>query len=539
MSEREWRKSREIVERIVVEGELILLTPTSLGNGDANGLTDIPLLLDEVEGKALLTGTSIAGALRNYLRECFFNYGISEESQYKDDKGKRLKDANGKELSLPIITQLFGSLEDDGAQSYLIVDDSIGGEPQTELRDGVRIDGTTRTAIDKAKFDLELLEAGMTFPLRFELLITQDQESNKAKLISAFATALQGFENSEIFLGARKRRGYGECKVEKWRVKVFDLIDKDKNDLVDWLKNGAENLANLEVPEQNSILTALSVSATQDQRESFELNACFALDGSILIRSGSKLDAAGNAQPDAVHLRSKRNGNSQPIVSGTSLAGVLRHRALRIANTINLPKDFVEKIFGVDMDELKERNKTRKQNGLEDEQPFASRLEVAESVIDAAKTNSLVQTRVKIDRFTGGAFEGALFDAAPVFAKSGEQALAINLKLRNPKKCEIGLLLLLLKDLWTSDLTIGGESSIGRGRLKGLGTELNYKNGDNRWLVKLKGDASDTASVVIEEYFEQNGAVKTDKKDEGYRFLNKFVDDLNTKNWETEASDVG
>ncbi len=33
-------------------------------------------------------------------------------------------------------------------------------------------------------------------------------------------------------------------------------------------------------------------------------------------------------------------------------------------------------------------------------------------------------------------------------------------------------MLLLLKDLWTGDLPIGGESSVGRGRLKGLSATL-------------------------------------------------------------------
>ena len=34
------------------------------------------------------------------------------------------------------------------------------------------------------------------------------------------------------------------------------------------------------------------------------------------------------------------------------------------------------------------------------------------------------------------------------------------------------MLLLLLKDLWTGDLPLGGESSIGRGRLRGLEAKL-------------------------------------------------------------------
>lgn len=556
MSEREW-DSREIVERIIVEGDLVLLTPTSLGNGDSDGLTDISLLLDEAEEekKALLTGTSIAGALRSYLRERVLNYEISEESQYTDSNGRRLKNK-----SLPIVTQLFGSLEDDdGTQSCLIIDDALSShQPTTELRDGVKIDGKTRTAEEGKKFDLELIEAGTTFKLRFELLISaakkKDEDGNEVpmfpprnELLKALATSLQGFEAGEIHLGARKRRGYGECKVNEWQSINYDL--NTSQGLIDWLKYGAKEFKKLTDKEEkelnlvkdSSILKALLNDKTKteldDKREWFEMTACFALDGSMLIRSGSKLNISEKGQPDTVHLRSKhKDRGSVPVVSGTSLAGVLRHRAVKICNTIadGKGKNFVEKIFGVDMEELKERNK----NKVTKKQPYASRLEVKETFIK--NTNDLVQTRVKIDRFTGGAFEGALFDAAPVFAKDHKQALAITLKLRNPKYCEIGLLFLLLKDLWTSDLAIGGESSIGRGRLKGLGAGLNFKNGAGSWSVKLKGDAGDNAKVEIEEYFEKVGEVKTDKKkEEGYSFLNKFVDALNERNWETEANNVG
>ena len=63
------RNHRHIVERIIVKGTLILDTPTCLGSGDADGDTDLVLLRDSIEDKALLMGSSIAGALRNYLRE--------------------------------------------------------------------------------------------------------------------------------------------------------------------------------------------------------------------------------------------------------------------------------------------------------------------------------------------------------------------------------------------------------------------------------------------------------------------------------------
>lgn len=87
----------------------------------------------------------------------------------------------------------------------------------------------------------------------------------------------------------------------------------------------------------------------------------------------------------------------------------------------------------------------------------------------------MIQNRIAIDRFTGGAYQGALFNEQPVFPKESTRVV-LNMKLHKPENYEIGLLLLLLKDLWTNDLPIGGTSSIGRGRLKGIEATLTQYN---------------------------------------------------------------
>jgi CRISPR/Cas system CSM-associated protein Csm3 (group 7 of RAMP superfamily) len=103
-----------------------------------------------------------------------------------------------------------------------------------------------------------------------------------------------------------------------------------------------------------------------------------------------------------------------------------------------------------------------------------------------------VQTRVKIDRFTGGAFESALFTEQPLVGKPDSE-VKLHLTLRvphneTPKESELGLLLLLLKDLWTGDLPIGGESGIGRGRLKGK--EATFSVGSEKWGFKESPDGT-------------------------------------------------
>ena len=44
--------------------------------------------------------------------------------------------------------------------------------------------------------------------------------------------------------------------------------------------------------------------------------------------------------------------------------------------------------------------------------------------------------------------------------------------LRNQDEAAFGLMLLVLKDLWTGDLSIGGEKAIGRGVFNGIFADL-------------------------------------------------------------------
>ena len=445
--ERIKRSQRKIVKRLIVRGTLVLDTPVCLGNGnsDSDNPIDLMLLRDSISDRALLTASSIAGALRNYLHDY-------ENGYQKEEKQESLA------------TTLFGGIrsQDDGDQSSIIIGDSLSIDPAPtiELRDGVKIDSETGTAKEKAKYDLELLAAGTKFPLYFEVVICEKDDDDKAKLIKALGLTLQGLEKGEISFGIKKRRGFGRCHVKAWQTWLFDLRKDDER--LQWLMFDHESV-NLSETQQTyeSIVEGLGIKLDdEDKRDHFLLRATFKLASPLLIRSSPRFD---QVTPDVIHLRSYRpnkNGNklnSVPILSGTSLAGVLRHRAERIIRTLGKNTEMLDRLFGV----VKENEKNVK----------ASRLIVNEAVIN--KTKDLVQNRIAIDRFTGGAYHGALFDEQ-ILCGSDETILTLNLELRQPRKAEIGLLLLLLKDLWTSDLPVGGGSSIGRGRLQGIHAKMTW-----------------------------------------------------------------
>jgi CRISPR/Cas system CSM-associated protein Csm3 (group 7 of RAMP superfamily) len=445
MSAHPLAKSRQLSKRWVIEGDLVLQTPTHLGNGDTDGIVDMPLLLDEATGRALLPGTSLAGALRNYLRER--RHGFE----------KRAPDA--------LIEALFGGEkgDDEGNQSALIIDDALGEMPGIELRDGVRIDPITRTAkidVDNGilrgyKYDLQLLEAGTTFPLRMELLLSRGNDQQQMKQM--LALALHGLEAGEVAIGLRKRRGFGVCRVERWRVTRYDFTKP--TDLLAWLAEDHPDWKFAPGDQRSgqhiADLLGVSLERVEDRRNLCRIHAHFIIDGSLLIRAGFGEQDRG---PDTVHLHSARPGGARkPVLSGTSLAGALRHRAERILRTIGNAAQattMIDNMFGPARITSGDKQKAR-----------SSRLIVSETVIE--NPVNLVQNRIRIDRFTGSVHGTGLFNEQPVFGKN-DTLVTIDLTLRNPQDAEIGLLLLLLKDLWTGDLPLGGEIGIGRGRLKGV-----------------------------------------------------------------------
>lgn len=442
----QWLKSRELRERIIVTGILTLESPAHIGNDDGDGLLDMPIHLDSFEGIPLLPGSTLAGALRNYVRqhdESLAKTLFGQVSSREDGTGESVSQTN---------------------ESLLIVDDALGyapsGQWRVELRDGVTIEPKSRTASDAQKFDIELLAAGTQFPLSFELCLRKGED--QTALLQAFAVALDGLAKGQIHLGKRKRRGFGRCRVDGWQIARFNM--QDTAGMLEWLRYDpiqALDQTKTATPESlvQDIFQGLYVSAATVQPYICTVNAYFRLDGSLLIRSLP--DDADDA--DMVHLRSWRKEKDEykqkPVLSGTSLAGALRARALRIANTVGKQgEDFIDGLFGYRVKSKEDKT-----------QLTASRLWVEETEIKAPVP--LVQSRVKIDRFTGGSFPGALFSQEAAW---GSNETRVNVKLnlqaapRDARKdAEIGLLLLLLKDLWTGDLPLGGESSVGRGRLAG------------------------------------------------------------------------
>jgi len=441
---------RPMAARWVITGEMRLETAAHLG-GEGDAAVDMAVLRDPKEGVPLLPGTSLAGALRSHLADVLGGYRSSEQQEVEELFGT----ARSPKRQEPTAPFEGAPSDDAGSQSLLIVFDSLGTLPDgaaPEIRDGVAIDPATGTAEAHKKFDFEILPAGTCFPVRVELIVGDLKK--EAQLLVLLVTALNGLGEGDIGLGMRRSRGLGAISVHDWKAVRHDLATPQG--WLCWLTSDHEKPIGDHVPGHGSAAEAiraafpnLKIEKFADRRRRLLVDLKLDLAGDLLVRS----PAADAGAPDVVHLHSA----GKPVLPGTGLAGALRAQALRIARLVRESQGdwdkFVDRLFGPRL----EREDANSQGG----QAMASRLRISESFIENGEGRR--QTRIAIDRFTGGVVRGALFD---------EQVLAggnlkVRLELRDPADAETGLLLLLLKDLLSGDIPVGGAVSVGRGVLRG------------------------------------------------------------------------
>jgi len=429
-----------VVERIFIRGTLVLTSPLCIGTGDHDSRIDAPVLRG-VDGIPYIPGTSLAGALQACLRESFAPVDEHDAARF------------------------WGSSTDDGVQSAFIVGDAtvLTGclEWAVEERDGVSIDATTGTAIDGRKYNFDVVPAGNRFSWISEVVVRACDDPAMTECLSK--TVLSSLESGLVPVGAHTTKGFGRLELRDATVCVFDMTQAD----------GVE--AYLRYCQDGNLDSGhpLTCEPLAPSDRDFTIEGDFRLTSSLMVRSYSTKPE----DPDETHIKS----GGQDVLPGTSLKGVLRHRAAMILAALGEQDpeqtEGFRSLFGYA--ETAHQATGKKVGSLR------SRLFVDEAVITGA--HSELQTRVQIDRFTGGVRKGAFLEAMPLWSNHGDERLHLCLRVHRCKGWEAGLLMLLLKDLWTSDLPVGGEHAVGRGGLTGLSAAIHQ--GTHSCEIKPDGDA--------------------------------------------------
>ena len=405
-----------IVRRIVIKADAKLKTPALIGSGIGDN-TDSDVLRDS-RGDPYLPGSTLAGVLRSLLNK---NDGEA----------------------------LFGSHKEDGAMSALYVLDAALENEEGKAAvivelDGVALEADSKIAVRGKKYDFEAVETSSKFRIRLMLV---EREGDKGKGLEESLDKLAGaLVSGHVALGAKTRRGFGQIVCEPAQKLVFDFAANSKDALKNW-----ESFT----WDANWKETETIAGNAGDPRFSV-LVAALHLDGSIMIRDSRNIfdrNDAADMMPDYQHISS----GGQAVIFGTSWAGAIK------SGLCGLLKRRYPDVAGKYLDSVFGFVTEGKNGGDEKAAPSkvvfdASFLEEEDHAVDGYRDI----TRVKIDRFTGGAATGALFREKPWYG--GKTKLTI----RFPKGDEAirALLLLALDAIGKGLIRVGGETGVGRGFFK-------------------------------------------------------------------------
>lgn len=448
--------SARIIKKIIFNIPMQTYSPLRISSGVDDGITDI-LVLKDKKGKAFIPGTSITGVLRAKMSNIY---------------GDRAVD------------RLFGSIDDDGNQSMINISDIVLENAKIMNRDGIKIDSFTGVSKQGAKFDFEAIDKGATGDLYIEVTLRESCLSEQNKPNISYRKEHKDFAiNGDVYgeltatiadilteginVGSLTTKGYGKIKSrEPVKMYVFDF--KNPQGAMKWWQYLNEGILQDVAYTGNNSVAVVS-------EEDFVMQMEFALTSSMIIRD---YDVDTDDEKEKIAAVQMKSGEDF-VIPATSIKGVLKSRAYKILMNLNHhdeqeAEDFLDKLMGRETDNKEDKGQK-------------SRLYIDEVYIRPNILHSKKQSRNRIDRFTGGTIDSALFTDKPIWQTDKSKAtIAINLQVQNCDEKEAGLMLLVMKDLWLGDLAIGGNKAIGKGVLKGKKCTIQYAG--ESFLIQDDGD---------------------------------------------------
>ena len=505
--------SRAINHRFRITGRLVAVTPISVAGLDGASTADMELAVNG-RGQFYVPGTSLAGPMRAWFFEVF---------------------CKGPTEALWGRTPARNS-KDEGHASYVTVEDAVvvtGAEP--EIRDGVGIDRVTGTAAQGFKFDRQVLPKGtaLCFGMTVEAPhknglpdnVSDDSIDAAVRGIAQLLHAMQDgavrlggakpvrlrrrcgveMQGRAIRLGGAKTRGLGRLSLKDLRIERDELGTRDG--VLARLKGGASKVGGIELIDPDHEKNARSLG-------SIRIAITWRADGPVMMKSGEE-----GLTIDMLPLMSSDGEKLVQVLTGAGIKGVLSAHSERICRTLFDPRDtgipddllkqlearhpLVQLLYGAGK---KKENRNNGERGL-----GLGALSVddcyGDVAIEAARWRKLLsaergneksegafrpagkivedaglETRLRpaahvaIDRWTGGAADGALYSVLePIDTKWGPIELTIDprrllaIDPKHPATSEtralaaVTLLILTLRDLARGSIPLGFAGNRGMG----------------------------------------------------------------------------
>jgi len=279
-------------------------------------------------------------------------------------------------------------------------------------------------------FASEYVPAGSTFEVELE---ADEINETDVKDILGLLKCFDGSEHATLGKGISQGQGRVEWKCEK--ISYLD-IEKVKN----WLNDPNGKLEHVKLqPIEFTRILKKSLTKIEIQ---LNFSAPFLVNDAYLVKE--KNEDNSQEENEKIHdLEFSRLPNGKPIIPASSLRGALRGQCQKILNTKLSNPPTLDKLFG-----------TTEQRSL---------LWITDAVGNSKENHE--QMFNAIDRFTGGAKEGALYQV--LAADNKTLKLTISLEERQAlEEWEKGLLLLVARDTLEGDLACGWGKARGFGAFK-------------------------------------------------------------------------
>lgn len=454
------------IARVVLEAE----TPLFVGSGETALLKDA-LVQRDMHGFPMIQGTSLAGVLRHALENnetdkgkwnSFFGY---QSPKGNDGRGSQVK------ISSAYLVLENGKVA-EGLQPGFDLSEYKKYFEDLPVRHHVRIN-EKGVGEKHGLFDNEVVYKGCRFLFEIEL----KGDANDNELWNIFLSQLK----SPLFrLGQGTRNGYGDLSVRSCKTKTFDLKNGAFDDYLNY-----DNSLNA----TNDCLEVLKVSGNNKNLTHYRLE--LKPENFFMFGAGYGDDDVDNVPIREGVVIYKNDTIQEPeeqtLIPASSIKGALCHRTAfyynreinRYAdNYDNKDKENTQKII-----EFVESNNDAVYELFGAEEGHTQRAgkrgkiilnDILISNVKGIK-NDKVFNHLAIDRFTGGAMDGALFSEKVSYFEDKDKIIDIDIyveeldkDLKEKQKEKIILAFEdSLKDVCKGLLPLGGMTTKGHGIFTG------------------------------------------------------------------------
>ena len=446
--------------RFVIEAK----TPLAVGSGEKDITTDA-LVATDVNGLPYIPGTAIAGVVRSMIGEesakTFFGYQVPGKK--KDGKGSEIIFTEAKILNSK------GEVVDGLNIDAIDKDPLLKEYKELPIRQHARISEKGVT-VKGGKFDEQVVFAGTRFCFELEMVSVKEENNN-------FESVLSQINNKTFRIGSGTRCGFGEIEVVEMQRAKLDLSKPNELDL--YLDKSSD--LSKDWNEWVDVETSKDALSTDWVEYKLSLQP----EDFFLFGSGF-----GDSEVDMTPVKARKvvwNEKNEGelsklmvLIPATSVKGALSHRVAFHWNKLNgyyagnpeakVGKDnfAVKTLFGSEGEK-------------DGEGQFRGNV-IFSDIIEKRYVEDKILNHVAIDRFTGGAMDGALFSEKTTYVREKDKPFEMTLLVRKEvldkkdKKVEQALEA-ALQDICKGMLPLGGGVNRGNGIFTGTlkrGEEIIY-----------------------------------------------------------------